>query len=645
MAIINGGTGDDSLPGTSGADIINGFAGNDTLEGYGGDDSLNGGDGRDSLVGGDGNDTLNGGNNADTLHGGAGDDSILGGAGNDSVRADEGDDWIDGGDGNDTIYGYSGADTVIGGAGDDFINTRTAPGTGTPDGGLLYPDDPSTAFDESSYSYPADIADGTYGGPDDDRDFVQGGIGNDRIMTGDDNDTVYGGADNDSVDGGFDDDLIYGEGGNDSLEGDQGRDTISGGDGNDVIYGGLSPSAGLGYLFYDFYSLDNHGINSLADLNPTDDNDILFGGVGDDTIYGQDDNDTLSGGEGADYLDGGIDDDRLLGGTGADTLIGGQGNDRFVYNPGDGADTIMDFNIGNTGSITDGDQTNNDFVDLSGFYNTITLGKVNGADSDPTNDFVTQLGMLRADAADGLIDGIIGGVDYSSLIGDINLTLLDGSGGSVTGTDISYDNTNVMCFTAGALIRTPHGPRRIETLRPGDLVTTCDHGAQPVRWIGRRVLDAVDLAAAPRLRPIRIRAGALGKGAPSADLTVSPQHRVLLRSRIAQRMFDAPEILTAAKNLLGFPGIEIAGDLDRVEYVHLLLDRHELVSVNGALAETLFTGPEAWQALSPQQRDEIRAIFPEHAATDVARPVMSGARTRQLVRRHVRNAQPLCHII
>ena len=92
-----------------------------------------------------------------------------------------------------------------------------------------------------------------------------------------------------------------------------------------------------------------------------------MGGAGNDRIYGQDDANTLQGGTGDDTLDGGIDDDVLDGGAGADVLTGGQGDDTFIYAAGEGADTITDFGAGISGPIDDGDQTNNDFIDLAGF--------------------------------------------------------------------------------------------------------------------------------------------------------------------------------------------------------------------------------------------------------------------------------------
>jgi Ca2+-binding RTX toxin-like protein len=54
-------------------------------------------------------------------------------------------------------------------------------------------------------------------------------------------------------------------------------------------------------------------------------------------------NDILNGGEGNDTLLGGAGDDVLNGGVDNDLLRGDEGNDTFVFNSGDGNDTITDF--------------------------------------------------------------------------------------------------------------------------------------------------------------------------------------------------------------------------------------------------------------------------------------------------------------
>src|SRR5690606_6300515 len=95
-----------------------------------------------------------------------------------------------------------------------------------------------------------------------------------------------------------------------------------------------------------------------------------------------------------------------------------------------------------------------------------------------------------------------------------------------------------ICFCRGTLIATRNGEVPVEKLRLGDEVLTLDHGYQPIRWLGSRKLSALALRARPALRPVEIRDGALGAGLPTRDLRLSPQHRVLLRSKVLDRMID-----------------------------------------------------------------------------------------------------------
>ena len=202
-----------------------------------------------------------------------------------------------------------------------------------------------------------------------------------------------------------------------------------------------------------------------------------------------------------------------------------------------------------------------------------------------------------------------------------------------------------LCFRNGTLIRTADGQRQVEDLRPGDLVMTRDNGPQPVRWIGAKPLGGAVLAAFPQLRPIRIRAGALGVGLPARDLYVSPQHRVLVTSKIAERMFGKPEVLVAAKCLVGLNGIDIDDSDQDLVYLHILFDRHEIVMSEGAQTESLFTGPEALKAAGPEARAELLALFPDLLRDDLpAQPVCQIGQTRraqQLAQRHKANGQAL----
>ena len=212
-----------------------------------------------------------------------------------------------------------------------------------------------------------------------------------------------------------------------------------------------------------------------------------------------------------------------------------------------------------------------------------------------------------------------------------------------TGNDGTSSYANVVCFTQGCMIQTPTGPRRVEDLLPGDVVMTADNGPQPLIWTGRRHLDATTLALLSRLRPIRIKAGALAPSIPAHDLVVSPQHRILVRSKIAIRMFDTTEVFVAAKHLLALDGVSIARDMTSVTYIHIMCRNHEIIDAEGALAETLYTGTQAIQTMTDDARAEIDTLFGGSAYLDrpLARPTPRGRQARHLVQRHAKNRKSL----
>jgi len=206
----------------------------------------------------------------------------------------------------------------------------------------------------------------------------------------------------------------------------------------------------------------------------------------------------------------------------------------------------------------------------------------------------------------------------------------------------------IICFTVGTIIDTVSGPKLVENLAPGDLIRTKDHGYQPLRWMGTKTLSALDLLLNPQLRPIRISAGALGHKIPATDLTVSPQHRILLRSDIISSTLGHGEVLVPAKKLLDIPGVGIDSNVSEVTYVHLLLDRHEVIFANGTETESLFTGPEALKAIPEASRQEVKELFPELVMPDYvvhpARPLPKGRQLKDALLLHKarRHCQVVC---
>ncbi len=84
------------------------------------------------------------------------------------------------------------------------------------------------------------------------------------------------------------------------------------------------------------------GTTGNDSLTGTELNDTLIGYEGNDTLRGYEGNDILDGGAGNDYLYGYDGNDTLIGGSGDDVTNAGAGNDIYLYNIGDGADTIND---------------------------------------------------------------------------------------------------------------------------------------------------------------------------------------------------------------------------------------------------------------------------------------------------------------
>jgi hypothetical protein len=210
---------------------------------------------------------------------------------------------------------------------------------------------------------------------------------------------------------------------------------------------------------------------------------------------------------------------------------------------------------------------------------------------------------------------------------------------------VAFESGLIPCFTRGSRISVGEGLRYIEDIGVGDQVLTEQNGKQTVLWAGRRYYNAVELAANPKLRPVRITAGSLGDGLPVHDLLVSRQHRMLVRSKVAERMFGQTEVLIAAIKLTALPGIYIDEEQESVEYFHLLFRQHEVIYAEGAPTESLFTGPAALDALTPEARTKILTIFPEVADLDYApqsaKYIPAGYMQKRLISRRLKNNKAL----
>ena len=168
----------------------------------------------------------------------------------------------------------------------------------------------------------------------------------------------------------------------------------------------------------------------------------------------------------------------------------------------------------------------------------------------------------------------------------------------------------VICFTPNTRIATPEGPKLIQALRPGDRVLTKDDGAQEVLWTGHRRMSGARLYAMPHLRPIRFRAGAMGLDLPEPDLIVSPAHRMLVKGAAAQALFGTSEVLVRAEDLLNDSTILVDHVVREVTYVHILLERHNIVFANGIETESFHPSNTALEMIDPVQREQLLEVAP-----------------------------------
>ncbi|WP_223424921.1 Hint domain-containing protein, partial [Tateyamaria pelophila] len=402
-------------------------------------------------------------------------------------------------------------------------------------------------------------------------DSLLGGADDDTISGGDGEDTIEGGDGDDSLLGGQDDDQIFGDDGDDTIRGDGGDDSILGGAGDDRILGGDGADLLVGDI----------GDDTLFGAG---ENDTIIGGEGDDVIFGQGDDDSLLGGDGDDFIRGGVGEDFISGGADDDTVLGGRGEDTIELGEGD------NLALGGFDS---------DLFTVDGLGNTTVRG---GEDLDGNDIDVIDLTGVRAKVTEtGFEAGYI--------------ELFDDDGNLSGRIDYSEIEQVIICFTPGTRIATQSGEIKAEDLKPGDKVFTRDNGIQTVRWIGRRDLTAQEMSDYPKFQPILIRSGALGNGLPERDMMVSPQHRMLLTSELAEVMFGEREVLVAAKFLIGLDGV-LQANVGTVSYVHLMFDHHEVVLADGAWSESFQPGDRSLKGIGDEQRVEILTLFPELASSE-----------------------------
>jgi Ca2+-binding RTX toxin-like protein len=360
------------LQGTSGNDTITGTSNDDALLGGAGNDTLSGGSGNDTLIGGTGDDSLNGGSGADTYiyNVGDGNDTIT-----DAASFDNTVDQLVLGSGltaSNLVISRTGADITLGFAGQigsiHLVNEDGSGNAGVEQ--IVFGDGTiwSRQTLEAAYITQQEAAGiTTIAGFDQNNDIIVGTAGADTLTGQGGNDTLTGGRGDDSLNGGSGaDTYIYNSGdGNDTItdaasfdntvdqlvlgSGLMASNLVIGHTGADITLSFTAQSGSIHLVNEDgsgnagveqvvfgdgtiwsrqtleaayITQQETAGITTIAGFDQN--NDIIVGTAGADALTGQGGNDTLTGGQG---------DDNLNGGSGADT---------YIYNSGDGNDTITD---------------------------------------------------------------------------------------------------------------------------------------------------------------------------------------------------------------------------------------------------------------------------------------------------------------
>lgn len=275
------------------------------------------------------------------------------------------------------------------------------------------------------------------------------------------------------------------------------------------------------------------------------------------------------------------------------------------------AQTVQ-MNAGVTGTATV--MQNGDTIDLdnNGTFESTYVTRFNF----PTSTYTLANGTTIAGAVNFIKVTTAGVNHYYLIIPDFiaaqldasNITSINPNGSLTASPNTAGDNFNdattyiLTCYAEETRILTARGERQIGKISVGDRIWVKDRGLVPAAWIGKR-----QAFGRGRFAPIHFEAGAIGNSRP---LRVSPQHRMYVEGAQIELMFGTPAALVRARNLVGKPGVTVKPCND-ITYVHLMFDRHGVISAEGALSESYFPGEYSLNGQDAQTRSELFQLFPE----------------------------------
>lgn len=355
-SVLVGGTGLDYLIGNRGNDSISGGTPANPVAG-GVDEVLVGGSGADLIRGGSGTELIYGDlspgaatnwadldpSNADTIYGGAGKAYIYGSGGNDAIYGSTGDYTIYTGNGNNYVQTGSGTALVYGGSGNDSIVSDAAAseiwmGSGN---GYAQADGGASTIHGGAGSDTVALDAGN--------NLIAEGAGHTTVVTrlNAGSDTIQSGAGGTSIE------LVGGLTSADIIVRDVGGNLVlyaADGDAQLMVANYFAGGTGVSLQFDNGTTWSDAQIlqASMAPVTDgsddtligSDGNDSITAGYGNTLIVGTSGNNVLIGGAGNDTIQGGSGADTISGGSGVTQVRGGSGLETYVFDIGDGSETI-----------------------------------------------------------------------------------------------------------------------------------------------------------------------------------------------------------------------------------------------------------------------------------------------------------------
>ncbi len=537
--IIFGGSGNDVIISGSGDDNVDGGTGNDFILTGSGNDILNGSFGKDTMYGGAGNDTYFVDNTLDKVKerldkgidtvnaeinyslSSNFENLVLTGSSDIFGTGNELNNKITGNNGNNTLSGKQGSDELNGGLGDDIYVYNTGDGvdiineTGGQDKiifgeGIIRADltfeqvgdDLIISLNNSTDSITVKnsftnegnrvetfaFADGSVvtfeelfppGSPD---LLIEGTESDDALVGGIGNDTILGLAGNDNLSGAEGVDSLVGADGNDTLNGINDADILLGGTGNDTYI--IANTAG-----HTITELANEGVDkviSSVDYNLNENVENLELANTAVTGVGNDLNNQITGNAQNNTLDGAAGNDTLIGAAGDDQLNGGLDNDSYIYNIGDGADSINEsggqdevlFGSGIVKSDITFEQSVDDLlITLSNGNDSITIKDWFISDNNKVESFKFEDGsVINSDevlppVVEGLL--ITGTANDDSLVGAGGNDTIDGLAGADTMAGAAGNDIYIVDSIADVVQETQG--QGIDLIKSGVNITAADN--------------------------------------------------------------------------------------------------------------------------------------------------------------------------